>query len=497
MYSNPHEWSKGRIVSLHKKGDPTLASNYRGITISSVVGKLFNYVLNNRLCTYLDDNDILCPEQSGFRKKHRTTDHMFILKNIMNKYKHDNKPLYIAFVDFKQAFDTISHKYLLYKLLKNGVSSKLYNIIKSMYNNISLAVQSSDGDRITEYFISLLGVRQGDNLSPTLFNIFVNDIPKIFDYTCDPAIFGDISINCLMYADDLLILSETNLGLQNSMNKLSSYCNQWGLSVNTAKTKFMISKSNIASASKLLFNNEIIEQVFSFKYLGIEFSYDGNNLVSQTDIYKKGLKAYFKLIRSLNPPPTPAISLHLFDHLVKPILLYGCEIWSPIDLKYKSTINKQPMTNKTLFINQLRDKYPFITKHMDKIDPIEKLHLKFLKSILGVHSKATNLAVYGELGRYPLLIDSITRCMKYIQYIETETENKLLQQFYECLVDNQDLIKTCSLLTIEKQIKVHMNTRPVNQQCKSTGVFFKSLKKSLTSSFDNYWHEMLHNNESL
>ena len=220
-------------------------------------------------------------------------------------------------------------------------------------------------------------------------------------------------------------------------------------------------------------------------------------MVSQTDIYKKGLKAYFKLIRSLNPPPTPAISLHLFDHLVKPILLYGCEIWSPIDLKYKSTINKQPMTNKTLFINQLRDNYPFITKHMDKIDPIEKLHLKFLKSILGVHSKATNLAVYGELGRYPLFIDSITRCMKYIQYIETETENKLLKQFYECLVDNQDLIKTCSLLTIEKQIKVHMNTRPVNQQCKSTGVFFKSLKKSLTSSFDNYWHEMLHNNESL
>ena len=71
------------------------------------------------------------------------------------------------------------------------------------------------------------------------------------------------------------------------MNKLSSYSNQWGLSVNTSKkTKFMISKSNIASASKLLLNTEIIE-VFSFKYLGIEFSYDGNNLASRTDIYKK------------------------------------------------------------------------------------------------------------------------------------------------------------------------------------------------------------------
>ncbi len=97
----PREWSKGRIVSIHKKGDPGDPANYRGITISSAVGKLFNSILNTRLCNYLDDNAILCPEQSGFRRKHRTTDHMFILKNIMNKYKVDKKCIYIAFVDFK------------------------------------------------------------------------------------------------------------------------------------------------------------------------------------------------------------------------------------------------------------------------------------------------------------------------------------------------------------------------------------------------------------
>ena len=103
------------------------------------------------------------------------------------------------------------------------------------------------------------------------------------------------------------------------------------------------------------------------------------------------------------------------------------EIWSPIDLKYKSTVNKQPTTNKTLFISQLCEKYPFITKHMDKIDPIEKLHLKFFKSILGMHFKVTNLLVYGELGRYSLFIGSITRYMKYIQYIEAETDNYYLK----------------------------------------------------------------------
>ena len=95
----------------------------------------------------------------------------------------------------------------------------------------------------------------------------------------------------------------------------------------------MVAKSNISLVSKLTYtcNNEVIEQVSSFKYLGIEFGYNGDDSLSKSDIYKRGIKAYIKLIRTLNPLPKPSMSLHLFDHLVKPILLYGCEIWTPID----------------------------------------------------------------------------------------------------------------------------------------------------------------------
>ena len=71
--------------------------------------------------------------------------------------------------------------------------------------------------------------------------------------------------------------------------------------VNTNKTKFMVAKSNRLLVSKLTYNNMIIEQVTSFKYLGIEFSYDGDNLITKSDLYKRGLKAYFELMRSLNP----------------------------------------------------------------------------------------------------------------------------------------------------------------------------------------------------
>ena len=101
----------------------------------------------------------------------------------------------------------------------------------------------------------------------------------------------------------------------------------------------MITKtnSNIDINSKLFFKNNNIEIVDIVKYLGIEFSCDGNVQVMQSDQYKKGLKVYFKLMRALKPLPLPNILLNLFDHLIKPILLHNYEIWSPLNLEYKTT----------------------------------------------------------------------------------------------------------------------------------------------------------------
>ena len=117
-----------------------------------------------------------------------------------------------------------------------------------MYCNTAVAVQDGDGLNISPFFNSLVGVRQGDNLSPTLFNIFINDIPKLFDYSCTPALFGNIVIKCLMYADDLIAIHvhvyESYSGLQNAMDKLEDYCTSWSLKVNVSKTKFMIAKGS-------------------------------------------------------------------------------------------------------------------------------------------------------------------------------------------------------------------------------------------------------------
>lgn len=91
----------------------------------------------------------------------------------MDKYKADKKCLYIAFVDFKQAFDSINHNKLMYKLLKLGISNRFYKILKSMYSNIMLSVQSSNATQITNYFHSIVGVRQGDKTSVQLYLIYL------------------------------------------------------------------------------------------------------------------------------------------------------------------------------------------------------------------------------------------------------------------------------------------------------------------------------------
>ena len=121
----------------------------------------------------------------------------------------------------------------------------------------------------------------------------------------------------------------------------------------------MVTKSRIHSMNKLTFNGKAIEQVFFFKYLGIEIIFDNNDLLTQHDLYKE--VSYVKLMRSINPSPNPCTSLHLFEQLVKPILLYGSEIWSPIDLKYTGNItNYLNLSENAKFHKYIRSIFPYI-----------------------------------------------------------------------------------------------------------------------------------------
>ena len=203
----------GHISPVFKAGDIGDPNNYRGITVYSCFVKFFTLIIHDRLTKYLNEHNIINTQQPiGFRKGYRTSDHVFVLKSLIDLYTKNDKKVYVFFVDFQKAYDTIWRNGLFYKLMKYGFSQKIIFLLKSMYDRVVSAVRVKSG--LTATFTPLVGVRQGCNLSPTLFNTFVNDIVDIFDSTCDPLIMGECKINCLLYADDLILLSESEHSLQ-------------------------------------------------------------------------------------------------------------------------------------------------------------------------------------------------------------------------------------------------------------------------------------------
>ncbi len=423
----PSAWSNSWLKPLHKGGDQTDPNRYRGISIMSCLGKLFCSILNNRLVSFLEKNNLGNKYQIGFTKDCRTSDHMLAIKTLIDKYNQSNQKLYTCFIDFRKAFDTVWRDALFYKLLKMGIGGPFAEVLKNIYNKSSTQIRLCDG--LTAPFHDGIGVKQGCVLSPTLFKIFINDMSDIFDETCRPVKLYNENINCLMFADDAVLLSETREGLQQSLEKIKEYCDNWLLKINSDKTKVMIfNKSGRLLKEKFTLGNEQLENVSSYTYLGLVFVPSGSFNPAMNTLCKKASKAMFKLRRSINKLNlSPKLSLLLYDTLIRPISMYGSEVWGSFIKEKERAFNIE--CNKY----ELFDKLCF-----------EKLDLKFCKSILGVHKKSSSTAVRGELGRYPNIIFVLKQVLKNWLRITSYTKSQsVLHDTYLCNLDLDNKRKLC------------------------------------------------------
>ena len=267
----PKNWCQGLITPIHKKGSKSDPNNYRGICVGNALLKLLCILLNNRLKTFVHNNNLINKSQIGFQEKCRTSDHILTLKTLINKHVTDKskQKVHTAFIDFAKAFDTIWHNGLFHKLRMKGISGNFLHLIQDMYENTECAVKLNSSR--TNYFKCSKGVRQGCPLSPTLFNLYLNDlIDNLNNSNTSPLTLGGEPVTCLMYADDIIILSCSHSGLQNCLNTLSEYCNQWKLSINTSKSKCMtFYKRNNKYKNEFFIRGIPLENVTEFTYLGI------------------------------------------------------------------------------------------------------------------------------------------------------------------------------------------------------------------------------------
>ena len=235
-----HAWYVSLIAPIHKKGSKMNPDNYRGISLISCLYKLLTAILNTRLGIFCKENNILSLRQLGFVSGNRTSDAHFILHNLTRDYcYHNGKKLFSCFVDFSKAFDCIPRDILFEKLKSKGITGKVFNLIKNIYVNEKCQVKI--GNTLSSAFEANQGVRQGCILSPLLFNIFISDLPEILDNDKnEPAMIGTTTkMSCILWADDLVMFSESKNGLTNMLNDLAEFSCKNGLKINSDKTKCM------------------------------------------------------------------------------------------------------------------------------------------------------------------------------------------------------------------------------------------------------------------
>ena len=402
----PKIWNQSHLVLIHKKGDIYDPGNYRGISVTSNLGKLFNKVIFNRLVKFIEEKNLISQNQIGFKQKSRTSDHLFTLNTITNNKKIKHKKVFSAFIDLRKAFDTVWRTGLFYKILKDNFPHHISKILISMYTDTHYRIKFEDG--VSHISSSERGVKQGDVLSPLLFNYFINDLVKELSHpNMDPVVIENNSYNILLYADDIVLLSETDSGLQNCLNRLHSYCESWKLEVNIDKSKVIVFNSNGKTYKDIFqYNNETLETITHYNYLGICIKYNGNFSLAINALVDKGRKAYFKIKKTIGLNNPCRLLEKLFDSLVSPILLYCSEVWGT-NMLFKNGNN-----------------------------PIEKFQNKFIKEILGVNCKATNATCQAELSRIPMQSKINFSIISFFHHIISEKDTLVYQIFKDTKQSN-------------------------------------------------------------
>jgi len=378
------------------------------------LGKLFSSILNIRLCQLIDKDKLIAPSQIGFTKKKRTSDHIFVLKAIIEEAKAHRKPIFACFVDLKKAFDTVWRDGLLFKLISNhNLDPKFVRLIKAMYSDVSSCVKINNST--SEYFKLAIGLRQGCTLSPQLFNLYIDDLSRLLDQViADPVVLNSQKITSLMYADDMVILSHSQTDLQKGLYLLETYCNKWQLEVNISKTKIMVFNQQIKD-TQLKYQDKPLEIVHEFTYLGIKFDKSGSFNCAKKELAKKAQRAYFHIKSVINKDgnPIPKLSIKLFDSLVKPILLYCSEVWGGFGQR------------------RIQNQLPLFTKIMfNDCTPHEKLNIQLCKQTLKIPKRASNIGARAELGRIPISKSIIVAVLKYYARSHSIDDNSLLRHAF-------------------------------------------------------------------
>ncbi len=288
---------------------------------------------------------------------------------------------------------------LLFKLLSHNIDGKIYKAIQSLLITTEASIKLSENLQ-TGWFSNDFGVRQGDSISPTLFSFYINDLVQVLKERCNTVKVGDIVLNSLLYADDMVLISESETGLQNLLNELSKWCYKWRLKVNESKTKVMHFRkiNQVQSETIFKYGDAELEKVTSYKYLGVILDENlaySSCIKALSDSGGRALGAIISKFKALKNVGFKTFET-LYNSGVKPILEYGSGIWGHLAAK-----------------------------------PMNKVNNRAMRYFLGVHKFSPNEALIGDIGWLtPKLSRYLPRIRLWNKLIEMDN-SRLTKRIFE------------------------------------------------------------------
>ena len=408
----PSDMRDAKIVTLYKnKGDRSDCNSYRGISLLSIVGKVFARVILARLQVLAAR---VYPEsQCGFRAGRSTIDMVFSVRQLQEKCHEQNQPLYLAFIDLTKAFDLVSRSGLFSILEKIGCPPRLLAIVESFHRDMQSTVCYNGAT--SEPFPISSGVKQGCVLAPTLFGIFFSMLLSyafsdnndgVYLHTrSDGRLFNlarlraktkvrSVTIREALFADDAALATHTEAALQQLVDRLAHACNEFGLTISLKKTEVMAQGTDSPPAIHI--GDYSLNTVGQFQYLGSTIA---SNMSLEPEINARIAKAMgvmSKLQKRVwsNNNLTDNTKMQVYRACVLSTLLYSSEAW-------------------TTYASQERK--------------LNSFHLRCLRRILGIHwqDRVPNTTVLERAGLPSIFALLTQRRLRWLGHVRRMDDGRI------------------------------------------------------------------------
>jgi len=372
-----------------------------------------------------------------------------VLRALQDQHRRSGRQLWACFVDFKQAYDRVPRQLLWEKLAARGLGGEWRRAVQALYADVPMAVRTAGG--LSPGFQATVGLKQGCPASPTLFGLYIDDFEEAVlaavqrgeQLDLPSFLAGGSGVPPLLYADDMALLATSAAGLQRQLDLLQHYCQQWGLTVNTGKTKVMLLSGRrrqkealeVAEAAGISFAGQRLPAVTSFTYLGIVFHSTtclaGVAGAGRAQLGRAAMHSCRARCAELGIEAAD-IHLRLFGVMVDSVLSYGAEVWG-VQLAARAAAGGGGAGSAA-----------------------ERLQLSYLRQLLGVRQSTPNAVVLAETGEQPLWQRWLRRAAKLWNRVLEQPQDSLLRQALDASCRLADGRQTAARQSWAEQLAVSM-----------------------------------------